>query len=426
MNSFSGLEPACRRNLWVLFASGLLFWASLAALLPTLTLYIKHIGATNAQIGIVMGSFAIGLVLFRPWVGKLADQQGRRVVLIIGLLAVAIAPIGYMLTQSLPLLIGVRVFHGLSIAAFSTGYSALVVDLSPEHQRGELIGFMSLVNPVGMAIGPALGGFLLEWAGYMPLFLLAAGLGTGGLICAAQVVAPSVKRQPGGNNLMPEQGNRSNDEPFWQLVNSPRLRVPATVMLLVGLGFGTLSTFVPLLIQETKVDFNAGFFYTAAAVSSFLVRLPTGRASDRYGRGLFITVSLSFYAIAMLLIWSARTPAIFLVAGLIEGAGAGILIPMMIALMADRSKPEERGRIFGLVMAGFDLGIAIAAPILGYFADEIGYRGLFGLASSLSFLALLIFMSLGSKNFACSLKFALGKEEDRYALHRGGMGVRGR
>ncbi|QZZ22671.1 MFS transporter [Leptothermofonsia sichuanensis E412] len=420
MNIFSGLDSACRRNLWVLFASGLLFWASLAALLPTLSLYIKHIGATNYQIGLVMGSFAIGLVLFRHWVGQLADQRGRKVVLMIGLLAVAIAPIGYLLTRSLALLTAVRAFHGLSIAAFTTGYSALVVDLSPDHKRGELIGVMSLVNPVGMAIGPALGGLLLGWAGYTPLFLLSAGSGVAGLVCASQVVAPPVKQSL---ENMPEnmpdsqiQPPPSRDEPFWQLVSSPRLRVPLVVMLLIGLAFGTLSTFVPLLIQEARVDFNAGFFYTAAAISSFLVRLPTGRASDRHGRGLFITCSLGCYTIAMLMIWSAQTPSMFLLAGLIEGAGTGILIPMMIALIADRAEPQERGRVFGLVMTGFDLGIAIAGPILGYFADEVGYRGLFGLASGLSFLALLIFLSLSSQDFTDSFKFALGKGQDLYAL----------
>lgn len=51
-----------------------------------------------------------------------------------------------------------RAFHGVSIAAFTTGYSALVVDLSPPKQKGELIGYMSLAVPIGMAIGPAMGG----------------------------------------------------------------------------------------------------------------------------------------------------------------------------------------------------------------------------------------------------------------------------
>jgi MFS family permease len=414
LNVFSGLEVTCRRNLLILFASGLLFWSSLAALLPTLSLYIKHVGATNHQVGIVMGSFAIGLVLFRPWVGRLADRQGRRMVLLIGLLVVAIAPIGYLLTQSIPLLMAIRAFHGLSIAAFSTAYSALVVDLSPEQNRGELIGYMSLVNPIGMAIGPAIGGFLQAGAGYTPLFLSAAGLGIVGLFCGYQVVASPVPLEVG--KALAGSGTGQVDQQFWRLIGSPRLRIPTLIMLLIGLAFGTLSTFVPLLIQETKLDFNAGFFYTTAAVSSFVVRLPVGRASDRLGRGLFISISLGLYTTAMLLLWVAQSPAMFLLAGLFEGAGAGILIPMIIALIADRSEAHERGRVFGLCMTGFDVGIAIAGPILGYFADLIGYQELFRLAGFLAFLALLSFLGWGSKDFSHSIKFALGRGRDLYAL----------
>ena len=173
---FQTLQLKQRQNLSILFVAGLLFWASLASLLPTLSLYIKDAGASDWQIGIVMGSFAVGLLAFRPWLGRLADRRGRKLALLIGLFVAAIAPLGYLATQSIPLLIAVRVFHGLSIAAFTTGFSALVADISPPQNRGEIIGYMTLVNPIGAALGPALGGFLQEWAGYTPLFLMAGAV----------------------------------------------------------------------------------------------------------------------------------------------------------------------------------------------------------------------------------------------------------
>ena len=267
-----------------LFGAGLLFWSSLTCLLPTLSLYIDHVGATRQQLGIVIGAFAIGLLAFRPWLGRLADQRGRRLVLLIGLVVVTIAPLGYLMTTSIPLLIVVRAFHGVSIAAFTTAYSALVVDLSPPQQRGELIGYMSLVNPIGMAVGPAIGGFMQAGAGYTPLFLTSAGLGLVGLLLATAVKADQPSEVV---SLQPRV-----EEPFWQLVWSPRFRIPTIVLLLVGLAFGTLITFIPLFLKESVADLNPGLFYTAAAIASFGVRLPTGRASDRYGRGRFITLSL--------------------------------------------------------------------------------------------------------------------------------------
>jgi len=409
LNVFSDLGPATRRNLAVLFLAGLMFWASLATLLPTLPLYIRDVGATKHQVGIIIGAFAVGLVAFRPWMGQLADRHSRKWVLLIGLAVVAIAPLAYLMTQSIPLLMVTRIFHGLSIAAFTTAYSTLVVDLSPDRKRGELLGYLSLVNPIGVAIGPALGGFLQAWAGYKPLFLLSTGLGLIGFVCALWVTAPPV-------NATQAQAERAMMEPVWKLLTSPRLRIPTLVMLLIGLAFGTLSTFVPLFIQETQVDLNPGLFYTAAAAASFGSRLLTGRASDRYGRGRFITFSLLLYTAAMLMLWHAHNAIAFLLAGFVEGAGAGTLIPIMLALVADRSRAGERGRVFGWCMMGFDLGIAIAGPVLGYFAEQIGYRGLFGLAGGLAFLALLIFMSQSSKNVAYSLKFSLGRGRDLYAL----------
>jgi MFS family permease len=408
---FLALNPTLRQNLLVLFTAGLLFWSSLSAILPTLPLYIREIGGSSQAIGLVMGAFAIGLLASRSWLAGLADHRGRKIVLLIGVTAVAIAPLGYIVIDTIPLLISVRAFHGISIAAFALAYSALVVDLSPPQHRGELIGYMSLVNPVGMAIGPAVGGFLAEWFGFTPTFLMSAALGMLALGFAAQLQEPDQ-----GGKLLSALSPSTNK--FWTLLGTPRIRIPAIVLLLVGLAFGALSTFVPVFIQEVGVELNAGLFYTAAAIAAFSMRLVVGRASDRYGRGLFITISLVCYGLSMLLLWQAHTAIAFLTAAVVQGAGAGILIPMMAALMADRSYPNERGKTFSLCMVGFDAGIAIAGPVLGFIANSLGYRFIFGLSGSLVFLALIIFLTLSSKSLLHSFRFAIGRGRDVYAVEK--------
>jgi MFS family permease len=405
---FATLSPACRRNLLVLFTAGLLFWSSLASLLPSLPLYIEATGANGQQIGITMGSFAIGLLGFRSWLSRMADEQSRKRVLLIGMTAVAVAPLGYVLTESIPLLMGIRAFHGISIAAFALAYTALVVDLSPPDKRGEVIGYMSLVNPTGMALGPAIGGFLHAWFGFTPAFLAAAAAGMVGLVCTAQVREPERQVKPAHQPI--------SGKNFWLMLGSPRIRIPAVVMLLVGLSFGTLSTFVPLLIREAGVTLNVGLFYTSAAIASFGIRLLAGPASDRYGRGPFISISLVFYTVSMIMLWQAQSAPMFLGAGAIEGAGAGILIPMMAALMADRSHADERGRTFSLCMVGFDLGIAIAGPVLGTVATFFDYRFIFGISGILTTLALVVFLSLSSKDLPHSFRFATGRGHDLYAV----------
>ena len=407
MNLLKALTASQKKNLAILGISGLLFWVSLTSLLPTLPAYIADIGGSNHQVGLVMGSFAIGLLLCRAQLGKISDQRSRKLVILIGTFVVGTAPLGYLLVDSIPLLMAIRAFHGISIAAFTTGYSTLVVDLSPREQRGELIGYMSLVVPIGLALGPALGGYLQEGVGYEALFIVSATAGYLGLLFASQIteVKPEEEKQKQGSG-----------EGFWQILRSPRIRTPAMVLFIVGLVFGTLTTFLPLYVRELELNFNPGLYYTISALASFAMRIFVGRASDQYGRGVFITMSLTLYTVAMSLLATANTPIEFLIAAIAQGAGGGTLIPMMIALMSDRSTTEERGRIYALSIGGFDLGIALAGPGLGYLADFVGYRGLFIFGVTLAALALMIFLTRSSKNLSHSLRFALGREKDAYRI----------
>jgi MFS family permease len=405
---FRTFDIGLRRNLLILFIAGLLFWSSMASLLPTLPLYVEYIGGSKQQIGTVMGSFAIGLLLFRPKLGKMADKQGRKIVLLIGLTVATITPLGYLFVKSIPLLMVLRVFHGISVAAFTTGYLALVADLAPADKRGEVIGYMSLINPLGLAIGPTLGGYLQAASGYPILFLVASELALGGLLCVVHV----------NHTREPTLQNNQEHRKFWQILMSPKVRIPTFIMLIVGLVFGTLSTFVPLYIKETQVDLNPGLFYTAAAISSFSTRMVTGKASDRLGRGLFVTIALVFYGVSMIMLWKADSTSSFLLAAVVEGVGGGTLIPMVSTMMADRSQPEERGRTFAMCITGFDLGIALAGPLLGLVAEELGYANLFLYASGLSFLGILVFLTQSSKDLNSSVRFALGKAEDAYALKK--------
>lgn len=406
---FRDLDREKRYNLLILFAAGLLFWTSMTCLLPTLPGYIQDIGGTAQQVGLVMGCFAIGLLLTRTWLGNIADRRSRKLVVLIGTAVVTVAPLGYLLLQTVPGLMSVRAFHGISIAAFTTGYSALVVDLAPAKQRGELIGYMSLVVPLGMSIGPAIGGFLQAGAGYTALFLVSASCGFLALILASRVKEAS-------RETLTDKSYSTPARNFWQLLNSHSLVVPAAILSLIGFVFGALVAFLPLFVRETAVELNAGLFYSAAAIASFSVRIFAGRASDRYGRGLLITGSLVCYGVSMLLLASAETPSAFLIAAAIEGAGAGLLLPTTIALMSDRSYTNERGRVHAFCIGGFDLGVAIAGPIFGTFAATLGYRWIFSFAAGMAGLALLIFLTQSSKSPSHSLRFAFGQERDAYAL----------
>lgn len=415
MKAFSTLNrlpPHQRRNLVILFTTALFFWISITSMLPILPTYIAEIGGNIQQVGLVMGSFAIGLLFSRAWLGNLADKRSRKIVVIIGCVVGALAPVAYLWGTSIPLLVVIRAFHGISIAAFTTGYSALVVDLSPIKQRGEIIGYMSLAVPIGMALGPALGGFLNESVGYPLLFGTCASSGLLALILATLIQESKQVYDFGTTTETKPLPQRS----FWQLLVNRALFIPTLILLLVGMLFGTMVSFLPLFVESINLPLNVGLFYSMAAIASFATRVFSGKASDLYGRGVFITFSLACYGIAMVMLTYSSSPELFLLAAIFEGTGAGILIPMLIALISDRSYPHERGKVYSICIGGFDVGIALAGPVVGLFSTWVGYRGMFGIAASFAVIAFILFLSQSNTTLKHSLAFALGQSKDTYAI----------
>nr|WP_308254678.1 MFS transporter [Geminocystis sp. GBBB08] len=433
----------------ILFLCALFFWTSITCLLPTLPAYIQDIGATAKQVGYVMGCFAIGLLLSRVWlgkladdgltqlikdiklnstitnflirilrkfIGKLADYPSRKVVIIIGTLVATFAPIGYLILNSIPQLMAIRAFHGISIAAFTTGYSALVVDLSPPRQRGELIGYMSLAVPIGMAVGPAVGGFLQEYTSYQVLFAVSASCGILASILAIQIreLKSSPKHQKSGNVISP--ADKSNDRTFKQIIFNPSFLVPSLILLLIGCLFGTLVTFLPLYLRNIGLTLNIGLFYTAAAIASFLVRFISGQASDKYGRGIFISISIICYILSMILLTFVQSNNILLLSAILEGTGAGMLVPIILALISDRCSATERGKVFAICVSGFDVGVALGGPVLGSLLLDLGYRLLFGVTAIMAIIALIIFLCFSNKDLTNSWRFAFGDAPDLYKI----------
>lgn len=422
MEVWKALEPKIKQKLTNLFIAGLLFWIAITLLLPTLPTYIQDMGGTIQQVGMVMSCFAIGLIASRTWLGKVADYRSRKIVILIGALVSVIAPVLYVSVRSIFGLACIRAFHGISIAAFTIGYSALVVDLAPFKYRGTLIGYMNLAVPIGMSIGPALGGFLQtsgkqyfpEGTGYEVVFGISAICGILALIFSSQIEESGLP-----NDIAQTDNPQGVQREFWQLAKDPALVVPTVVLLLIGLVFGTLVAFLPLFIKELQLNFNVGLYYTTTAIASFSIRLFVGQASDRYGRGLFIGSGLFCYIVSMMVLALAKTPSAFILSAVFEGSGAGILIPLTLALISDRSYSNERGKVFALCMGGFDVGIALGGFTLGSLSFILGgYRGIFALAAVLALIAMVVFMTQVGKNIRNSLCFAIGKASDPYALDR--------
>jgi MFS family permease len=178
---------------------------------------------------------------------------------------------------------------------------------------------MSLTAPIGMGIGPALGSYLYESIGYDGLFLVSAASGAIAFLLGFSIQEPDFKKKLA--EMKAE--NQTIERSFWALCQERAFLVPTLVFLLVGTLFGGLVAFLPLFLLENQIPFSAGLFYSCAAVSGVIGRILSGGASDRYGRGLFITISVFCYGLSMLVLSSARSPSDLILAAILEGTGGG-------------------------------------------------------------------------------------------------------
>src|SRR6476619_435170 len=96
-------------------------------LLPVVPLFVKHeLLGNNLAVGIVVGAFAVGAVVVRPYAGRIGDRYGRRVLIVGGALIVGVSAVLYHLATIEAVLIGVRVIGGVGEAAFFVGAGTMI------------------------------------------------------------------------------------------------------------------------------------------------------------------------------------------------------------------------------------------------------------------------------------------------------------
>ncbi len=149
------------RDFLLLCLSTFLFSGSMFLLFAVLPLFVvEELGGTESQVGLIMGTFAAAALLSRPGSGWLVEALSRKAGLSLGALIYVLAPLLYIQAQSVSVMLGLRFFHGIGIAAYTTASSVLVADLSPPARRGEAMGYYGMALNLSMAIGPALGAAL--------------------------------------------------------------------------------------------------------------------------------------------------------------------------------------------------------------------------------------------------------------------------
>jgi len=118
-------------------------------------------------------SFAVMQFLFSPTLGNLSDRYGRRPVLLVSLLVVAVNYLMMGFATSMFVLFAGRIISGIGSSTNSI-VNAYIADIVPVSRRAEYFGYMGAAFGLGFIVGPLIGGLLGGFSPRLPFFAAAA------------------------------------------------------------------------------------------------------------------------------------------------------------------------------------------------------------------------------------------------------------
>jgi EmrB/QacA subfamily drug resistance transporter len=149
----------------------------------------KSLHATVVDVQWVVESYGLFLGALILVGGTLGDVVGRRLIFVAGTILFAAASAGCAVAPSIQILIVARSFQGVGAALLVPGSLAIISNSFDEQSRGEAIGTWSGWTAITTAVGPVLGGWLVEHASWRWVFII-------NLPLAAAVIGISVWRIP--------------------------------------------------------------------------------------------------------------------------------------------------------------------------------------------------------------------------------------
>jgi len=137
--------------------------------LPTLQ---RQLGATISELQWIVDAYMLAFATLLLTMGTLGDRIGRAIALRVGMIVFGLASLGAIFSGSAGHLVVARIFMGAGAAMIMPATLAIIVNIFPPEERGKAIGVWGAMNGVGVALGPLLGGLLLEHFNWSAIFLI--------------------------------------------------------------------------------------------------------------------------------------------------------------------------------------------------------------------------------------------------------------
>ncbi|SCL73833.1 MFS transporter [Micromonospora peucetia] len=392
--------------------------------LRTLADPVHGLGASQGELEWSINSYTLVFAGLLFTFGVLGDRAGRRRFLLIGLVLFGLASLLSAYAQSPAQLIAARALMGIGGAAIMPVTLSIISNVFDPRERGRAIGVWASAVGLAVAIGPILGGALLEHYWWGSVFLINVPVVALGVVLVALLVPESRDPDPGRVDVVGvllsvvglvaltygiidggEHGfgrplvwtailgglavlawfvayERRTDHPSLdvRLFRVPRFAAPVAIVGLIffaAMGVMFFSSFYLQLVRGFS-PLETGLLYLPLAVAQLIFAPSSAAMVRRYGGRAVATVGLALTVVALgaFAFVDATTPIwVVLVVFFLQGAGmANIMPPATESIMS--ALPREKAGVGSAVsntvrqVAGA-LGVAVLGSVLSaiYRAD---------------------------------------------------------
>lgn len=335
----------------------------------------EQLGFSAVIAGITIASQYLATLLSRPMAGRLSDSVGTKRAIVLGLSGILLSGVltliatllAVMPQLSLGILIVGRLLLGVAQGLIGVGtISWCMGQLGVEH-TARSISWNGIASYGAIAIGAPLGVVMVAAYGYTSLGIALVILATLGLLLIRNKRSVPVIR---GERL-----------PFWAVFG--RIAPFGASLCLASIGYGTLTTFIALFYVSRGWS-GAAYCLTVFGICFIVARLCFIASIKRFGGFAAAVGCMSIETLGLVLLWLAPSTGVALIGAGLAGFGLSLVYPALGVEAIKQVPNSSRGAGLSAYAVFFDLALALAGPLMGAVALNLGYSWIFFCAAVLS------------------------------------------
>ncbi|WP_257351109.1 MFS transporter [Pseudalkalibacillus decolorationis] len=346
-----------------------LFFLCLQLLTAGFPAYITELKNNPAQGGLMTTVFMVAAIVTRPFIGAFMHKVNLKRMSIFSLVFVCFTVgLGYG-QESVPLLLFLRVLHGIGFGIISTILSTMATTIIPTKRLGEGIGYYGLATSVGTSLAPMLAISFLHYFSYNLLIILSILLTIATLVLSFFVKAPQ---------MAVSSDSDTKKTTFKEYAFDKKAFFPCLLITFFTITLGGVISFLSELGKEAGIAGSVPLFFLIIAIVMTVVRPISGRLFDAVGHKVIIIPATLSGVIGLFLIAITQNTLTFFIAAVFYGISYGIITPTLQALAVSFVKKEKQGTANAMFFSSMDLGVAIGSTGLGVLASYTGYHFIYG------------------------------------------------